>query len=79
MIRIYNKTWNEKGLTDFDSVDNAIQFLRETEYGKDGDKLVIYEEDDDYNQRDLLIIEDWGATVGGLDWYLNKFKKGAKK
>lgn len=79
MIKIYNETWNNTICRDFDSVEEAIESIRETEYGKDDEKIVIYEEDDDYNQRDLLVIEDWGATVGGLDWYLNKYKKGLNK
>lgn len=52
----------------------CLKFLAEHEYGKE-DVLVVYHQDEDGKQTDLLEIEEWGHTVGGLDTYMKKFWK----
>lgn len=52
----------------------VFEFLAKYEYGKE-DVLVVYHQDENGKKTDLLKIEDWGSTVGGLDAYMKKFWK----
>lgn len=68
MIKIFNKTQNEVVSETFWSLPEVRDFLSNNEYGKE-DVLIVYAQDEDGTQTDVLKIEDWGATVGGLDSY----------
>lgn len=72
MIKIFNKTENHVEETNFYHMLDVFNFLIENEYGKD-DVLIIYHQDENGKQTDLLTIEDWGSTVGSLDFYMKKF------
>lgn len=71
-IKIFNQTENKVEETKFNHILEVFEFLKENEYWKD-DVLTVYTEDEEGNQFDLLTIEDWGSTVGGLDFYMKKF------
>lgn len=73
MIKIFNKTQNEVVEEDFWHIIDAFDYILKYEYGKNGDTLVIYVQDEDGKQTDLLKVEDWGSTIGGLDFYIKKF------
>lgn len=72
MIKIFNKTENHVEHQNFNHMLDVFGFLIENEYGKN-DTLVIYHQDKNGKQTDLLTIEDWGSTVGGIDFYMKKF------
>lgn len=74
MIKIFNQTENHVEETNFSHMLDVFEFLAEYEYGKE-DVLVVYHQDEDGKQTDLLKIEDWGSKVGGLDFYMKKFGK----
>ena len=74
MIKVYNQTENQVEETNFRHMLDVFEFLAENEYGKN-DVLVVYHQDEDGKQTELLKIEDWGLTVGGLDSYMKKFWK----
>ena len=72
MIKIFNKTENHVEETNFSHMLEVFNFIVENEYGKE-DVLIVYHQDKDGKQTDLLKIEDWGSTVGGIDFYMKKF------
>ena len=74
MIKVYNQTENQVEETNFWHMLEVFEFLAEHEYGKE-DVLVVYHQDKDGKQTELLKIENWGNTVGGLDTYMKKFWK----
>lgn len=74
MIKIYNQTENQVEETNFSHMLEVFEFLAENEYGKN-DVLVVYAQDNNGKQTELLKIEDWGSTVGGLDTHMKKFWK----
>ena len=75
MIKIFNKTQNKVLNKTFWHILEAFDYIKETEYGKDDEVLVIFSQDENGNQTDLIKIEDWGSTVGGLDFYIKQFYK----
>lgn len=74
MIKIFNKTENIVEETNFSHMLEVFEFLKSLDSWKN-DVLIIYHQDKDGNKTDLLQIEDWGSTVGGLDFYMKKFWK----
>lgn len=68
MIKIFNKTQNEVVSETFWSFPEVRDFLSSNEYGKE-DVLIVYAQDEDGTQTDVLKIEHWGSTIGGLDSY----------
>lgn len=72
MIKIFNQTENKVEETNFWHMLEVFDFILKNDFGKE-DVLVVYHQDEDGKQTDLLKIEDWGHTVGGIDFYMKKF------
>lgn len=62
MIKIYNQTENHVEETNFWHMLDVFGFLAEHEYGKE-DVLVVYHQDEDGKQTDLLKIGEAQLAV----------------
>lgn len=74
MIKIFNETQNHVEETNFWHMLEVFDFILVNDFGKE-DVLVVYHQDDEGEKTDLLKIEAWGSTVGGIDTYMKKFWK----